>query len=283
MPGTRLSDGDGQCAQLAGLDLRGEFAVAADSRGDVAAHDRRLRLAAAGIGDVIDLRRLHARPPARSCRPGCDRCRRRNLRPTRRCPGLALNWATSSLSDWILDVPGTTMTSYSPVRRAIGVTCDRLTGDLLVMIAPTMTMPPIISALGSPLLELTNCAMPIVPPAPPLLSTVIFLTMPSLCSAACSARPVWSQPPPGAAGTRILRLSMASASPQATRARPTAAHASARRVVARMRGRSFMRTSGNNTWVRVRGVRQLIGHPRDGPGAEAAPLAATCDAAEVTC
>ena len=45
------------------------------------------------------------------------------------------------------------------------------------MIAPTITMPPIISALGSPLLELTNCASPIVPPAPPLLSTVTFLTI----------------------------------------------------------------------------------------------------------
>ena len=112
-------------------------------------------------------------------------------------------------------MPGTTTTWYSPVSRAIGVTCDRLTGDLLVMIAPTITMPPIIIALPSPLLELTNCARPIVPPAPPLLSTVTLGTILSACIAACSARPVWSQPPPGAAGTRILRLSRASALPAA--------------------------------------------------------------------
>ena len=110
--------------------------------------------------------------------------------PQETLPGFALNCATSSLSEVIFDVPGTTTTSYSPVSRAMGVTCDRLTGDLLEMIAPTITMPPTINALGSPLFELTNCASPIVPPAPPLLSTVIFFTMPSLCSAACNARPV---------------------------------------------------------------------------------------------
>ena len=67
--------------------------------------------------------------------------------------------------------PGTTTTRGSPVSRAIGVTWLRSTGDLLVMIAPTMTIPPMISASGLPLLELTNWARPMVPPAPPLLST----------------------------------------------------------------------------------------------------------------
>ena len=164
--------------------------------------------------------------------------------PQATLPGLALNWATRSFSDWSLDVPGTTTTWYSPVRRAIGVTCDRLTGDLLVMMAPTITMPPIISVLGSPLLELTNCARPMVPPAPPLLSTVILLTMLSLCIAACNARPVWSQPPPGAAGTRIFRLSIATASKVASKPAAIAVQASARRVVARMRRTGVIGTSG---------------------------------------
>jgi hypothetical protein len=195
----------------------------------VAAHDRRLGFAAAGVRDVVDFRgsmpeacaimpaRMWSEPPAEPP-------------PHATLPGFALNWAISSLSEVIFEVPGTTTTSYSPVRRAIGVTCDRLTGDLFEMMAPTITIPPIISAFGSPLLELTNWAIPIVPPAPPLLSTVIFLTVPSLWIAACSARPVWSQPPPGAAGTRILRLSMASASAQASKLSPaTAPQASVRR------------------------------------------------------
>src|SRR6185295_17352433 len=53
--------GDRECAQLARLDLRGEFAESADARGDVAAHDGRLGLTAAGVSDVVDLCRLDAR------------------------------------------------------------------------------------------------------------------------------------------------------------------------------------------------------------------------------
>ena len=44
------------------------------------------------------------------------------------------------------------------------------TGGLPVMMPPSITAPITISALGSPLLPLTNCARPIAPAAPPLLS-----------------------------------------------------------------------------------------------------------------
>ena len=73
--------------------------------------------------------------------------------PQATLPGLALNCVTRSFIDWIFDDAGTTITSYSPVRRAIGVTCDSLTGDLLVTMAPTITMPPTISALRIALLR----------------------------------------------------------------------------------------------------------------------------------
>src|ERR671922_2641306 len=75
--------------------------------------------------------------------------------------------------------------------------------------APTITIPPIIRAFGSPLAEFTNCARPIVPPAPPLLSNCTDDTSLALCIAAASWRPVWSQPPPGLAGIIILRLGCA--------------------------------------------------------------------------
>ena len=51
--------------------------------------------------------------------------------PHETLPGFALNCATSSFMDWSFEFAGTTTTCVSPVRRAIGVTCDRLTGDLL--------------------------------------------------------------------------------------------------------------------------------------------------------
>jgi hypothetical protein len=50
------------------------------------------------------------------------------------------------------------------------VTIVRSTGDLFKMMPPTMTMPPIITAFGSPFELLTNCARPGVPAAPPLFS-----------------------------------------------------------------------------------------------------------------
>ena len=65
-------------------------------------------------------------------------------------------------------------------------------------------MPPISTAFGSFLAELTNCASPIAPAAPPLLSNCTEETSFALCIAAARLRPVWSQPPPGFAGIIIL-------------------------------------------------------------------------------
>ena len=101
------------------------------------------------------------------------------------------------------DFAGTTMASGSAVSRAIGVVWSRLTGDLLVRMAPTMTKPFTRSWLGSPL-ALTNCARPTVPPAPGTFVTCTFLALPEAVRACCMERAVWSQPPPGAAGAMIL-------------------------------------------------------------------------------
>ena len=101
---------------------------------------------------------------------------------------------------------GTTTSSYSPVRRASGVTLARVTGDLLVRIAPSMTRP--LTRMASPFLPRpeTNCARPIVPPAPPMFSTLTPEASLSASSAAWMARAVWSQPPPGLAGAMMSRL-----------------------------------------------------------------------------
>ena len=120
-------------------------------------------------------------------------------------PGLALSWATRSFIVWSVDAAGTTTTWYSPVRRAIGVTCDRLTGDLLVMIAPTITMPPIIIALPVALARVDELREADGAAGAALVVDGDCGTMLSSCSAACSARPVWSQPPPGAAGHQDLQ------------------------------------------------------------------------------
>ena len=54
-------------------------------------------------------------------------------------PGSALSLATSPAMSLMSDAAGTTSASYSPVRRAIGVTWSSVTGEALVRIAPTMT------------------------------------------------------------------------------------------------------------------------------------------------
>ena len=131
-------------------------------------------------------------------------------------PGFSLNALTRSAIVLCGEFAGTTITSHSLVRRAIGVTCERFTGDLLRMMPPTITMPPIITAFGSPFAELTNCARPMVPAAPPLLSNCTPETSFALCIAAARLRPVWSQPPPGFAGIIILRLGCAVATPAAS-------------------------------------------------------------------
>lgn len=104
---------------------------------------------------------------------------------------------------WMSDAAGTTMVRYSPVSRAMGVTIVRSTGALLVMIAPIITMPPVISALPSPEYWLMNCGRPMVPPAPPTLVIRAEPISPSPRRIWSITRAVWSQPPPGAAGTKI--------------------------------------------------------------------------------
>src|SRR5262245_28976285 len=125
--------------------------------------------------------------------------------------GSALNALTRSAIVLCGELAALTLAAHSLVRRAIGVTCDRLTADLLRMMPPTITMPPIITALGSPLAEFTNWARPMVPAAPPLLSNCTPDTSFALCIAAARLRPVWSQPPPGLAGIIILRVGCAAA------------------------------------------------------------------------
>ena len=71
------------------------------------------------------------------------------------------------------------------------------------MMAPTMTMPATISELPLPFHWLMNCGRPTVPPAPPTLVICEPEISFSLRSTWSMVRPVWSQPPPGAAGTKI--------------------------------------------------------------------------------
>jgi hypothetical protein len=98
---------------------------------------------------------------------------------------------------------------YSLVRRAIGVACVRLTGGLPVMMPPSITAPITMSALGSPLLALTNCAKPEARPvgAPPLLS-VGHAAGPrrSLKRLTQRAAGAVSTRPPGFGRSNILRL-----------------------------------------------------------------------------
>src|SRR5204863_5062379 len=62
-----------------------------------------------------------------------------------------------------------------------------------------------IGVLGS--VSLASWARPTVPPAPGTLDTDAVLTIFSPVSTSEKARPVWSQPPPGSAGTTMLTLS----------------------------------------------------------------------------
>ena len=88
------------------------------------------------------------------------------------------------------DAAGTTMTSYSPRSRAIGVTSCSVSGDRCVTIAPSMISPDTITTSPLPRSALTNRARPIVPAAPGMFSTDEVWTMPALCSACCITRAV---------------------------------------------------------------------------------------------
>ncbi len=129
------------------------------------------------------------------------------------------------------DEAGTTMTSYSPVRRAIGVVFSSVTADWLVRMAPTITRPLTIRTFGLPFSLSASCARPIVPPAPVTFSTVADLAMPADCMASCMARAVWSQPPPGLAGAMILMSSRAKALDAAARPADRANAARVRRAI----------------------------------------------------
>src|SRR5829696_2841349 len=81
---------------------------------------------------------------------------------------------------------------------------------------------------GSPFDWLTNCARPIVPPAPGTLVTCTEEAIFSSWRAFCMVRAVWSQPPPGAAGAMILYSAVwALDSPGPTPSAPAARRATA--------------------------------------------------------
>ncbi len=86
--------------------------------------------------------------------------------------------------------PGTTITSYSPVSRAIGVTSRRVTGEPFVTIALTMISPETITTSPWPRSALMNRARPIVPAAPGMFSTEVVWTSPARCSTCCMTRAV---------------------------------------------------------------------------------------------
>src|SRR5262249_2821968 len=85
------------------------------------------------VAQKRDLRPIPAEPPA-----------------TGTLAGSALSAAAKSFAFLKGDCAGTTSARNSPVKRAIGVACASLTGLLLAMIAPTITMPATISALPCP-------------------------------------------------------------------------------------------------------------------------------------
>ena len=129
MPGVAYGRRHRQHAQLAGGDRLRELAVAAHARGHLAAEHRGERFAAARERHVVDRGRRHARLLRRAGAPAGRRCRRPSRRPTRRCCGARLNAATRSCSVRNGDGAGTTITSYSPVSRAIGVVSASDTGE----------------------------------------------------------------------------------------------------------------------------------------------------------
>ena len=130
--------------------------------------------------------------------------------PTATFPASLLSASRKSFTVLNGELGATAIALYSIVSRASGVVWSRLTGVLLVRMPPTMITPVTMNALSFPFMVLTNSARPMVPAAPPLLVTwAPAVWMPSACSAASTARPVASQPPPGLAGTMTLSGSAA--------------------------------------------------------------------------
>ena len=85
---------------------------------------------------------------------------------------------------------GTTIASYSPVRRAIGVTSRSVTGERCMTTPPSMMRPDTRIASSRPCSEPTNRASPIVPAAPGMFSTGALRTRPVRCSTCCITRAV---------------------------------------------------------------------------------------------
>ena len=129
------------------------------------------------------------------------------------------------------------MTSYSPVSRATGVTSASVIGDACITTPPSMISPETISASPRPRSAPMNRANPIVPAAPVTFSTATVRTSPSACSACCSARAVWSQPPPGAAGA-VIRSSGQGCWPKAGAATTSDVETMADATAARSRPRA---------------------------------------------
>ena len=88
------------------------------------------------------------------------------------------------------DAVGTAMTSYSPVRRASGVTSCSVTGERWVTMPPSMMSPDTITTPPRPRSLPMKRASPIVPAAPGTFSTGASRASPARCSACCIARAV---------------------------------------------------------------------------------------------
>ena len=104
--------------------------------------------------------------------------------------GSAFTLAIRSSRVLIGESTGTTTISYSPTRRATGVTWSRVTGALLVMIAPCRVWPASRTVSPLPFLVVTNWARPIVPPAPGTFWTWTLEASPASCSRPCMVRAV---------------------------------------------------------------------------------------------
>ena len=139
MTATRLGRRDAEDAEGAGFDLRLELAVAGDADGDLVAEHGRERFAAAREGDVVDGLGVDADGLGEEARRDVVGAAGGAAGPGDGARiGLQLGRRGRPASA-VSDAAGTTITSYSPVRRAIGVTASSVTGDLLVRMAPTMT------------------------------------------------------------------------------------------------------------------------------------------------
>ena len=85
--------------------------------------------------------------------------------------GSARKSSRRSARVWWGEPAGTATTSYSSRSRASGTASSIETGERLVRMDPSMTCPNTITVWGSPRWRATRSASPMVPPAPPRLTT----------------------------------------------------------------------------------------------------------------